>query len=72
MREVKVGQVFLAQNHRAVHFVITGFNRRGRAYIVYANGNVSQKYTSDVVKCTLLAEYPTWKEAVNSKEFSDA
>lgn len=43
----------------------------GRCYCITQNGTVKYCFLSDFEKYALLAEYPTWQEAVNSKEFNE-
>lgn len=41
-----------------------------RAYIITNDGRGSSRLCSDINRMTLIATYPTWQEAVNSKEFN--
>lgn len=63
---IKVGQVY--KNHRNEICVITSIDYNG-TYIYITNTG----YAGHGVFCDneLIAEYPTWQEAVNSKEFNE-
>ena len=70
---IKVGQVWQTSNDYKV--VVTSTKEEdyvGQICIIYMDG-----YTTDSCEentftfCKLLAEYPTWQEAVNSKEFKN-
>lgn len=72
MIKIKVGQIYKRVDDI---FVITkifynGCSGEYMAYVVYNDGTSddwSCKFISEYSK--LIAEYPTWQEAVNSKEF---
>ena len=67
---IKAGQIFEdADNFR---FVITLYSPVD-IYIIYNNGsccNFSRK-DFNYLDYKFIKEYPTWQEAVNSKEFKD-
>ena len=54
---IKVGQIY---RHNSIVVCITRLNTMG---------TMKYCYRSDFEKYALIAEYPTWQEAVNSKEF---
>ena len=67
---IKVGQIYKTNtNYR---FTVTYIGKGGSPYhLLFNDGevwhNVSEYAISDMT--TLIAEYPTWQEAVNSNEF---
>ena len=67
---IKVGRIFKQKNGEV--FVISNLNVVYYS-VIYKDGyTVTYKTTDDNLKFVLyeqLAEYPTWQEAVNSKEF---
>ena len=40
-----------------------------KSYVISNEGVGSCRWNSDIGKMEIIAEYPTWQEAVNSKEF---
>jgi hypothetical protein len=73
---IKVGQVYNCQNE--LIYVITKqypFREEngeiGKRYqAIFDDGYVCEKlHIEEILKDKLIAEYPTWQEAVNSKEF---
>lgn len=78
MGEIKFGQVLKYGNKIFVitAFVITAYVEKeysgnSRIYVLYNNGH-SLFYSLNFLceKFEVLAEYPTWQEAVASKEFN--
>jgi len=67
MKEVKVGQVWRSIQMK---FVITEISKKDKAYVTFITGTNGEKYLSSFNNCFFIAEYPTWQEAVNSKEFN--
>jgi len=69
---IKVGQVWQTSNEYKV--VVTSTKEEdyvGQISIVYMDGYTTDSYEGNTFTfCKLLAEYPTWQEAVNSKEFN--
>lgn len=61
---IRVGQIYI-NNHKV--YAIT--NVDGRAYVISKDGRGSSRLCSDINRMTLIASYPTWQEAVCSKEF---
>lgn len=73
---IKVGQVFKGKEWAGEVLVITKVHKFGRQKLydyIYQDGSVvAQDYDIDIkLGRKLIAEYPTWQEAVNSKEFRD-
>ena len=74
-REVKVGQIYREKQlptwrkYDCDTFVITHINHQS-TNVVYKDGTTDYigKYFIDN-DCEFIAEYTTWREAVNSKEF---
>ena len=75
---IKVGQIYKEKElpewrkHDSQYIAIVGnFNPTGNSFaIIRADGQIDyvQKCWLET-DCELIAEYPTWNEAVNSKEF---
>ena len=72
MLEIKVGQVYKQKNNEI--FAVT-LVEDGDVFLIYTDGyNVSYSIGEDnnaFIFDELLTEYPTWQEAVNSKEFNN-
>lgn len=67
---IKVGQIYKQKNNEI--FIVT-LIQDGDVFLIYDDGyNASypiEAVNSPIVFDKLIAEYPTWKEAVNSPEF---
>lgn len=61
---IKVGQIY---REKEDIFVITFANTSGGYHAIKNNGKVFSGVGLD--EKNIIAEYPTWQEAVNSKEF---
>lgn len=70
MSKIKVGQIYKQKNNEI--FIVT-LIQDGDVFLIYDDGyNASypiEAVNSPIVFNKLIAEYPTWQEAVNSKEF---
>ena len=74
---IKVGQIYKEKElpywrkHESNIFVISSIDFT--ACIIYKDGTVDRGVGTKWIKedCKLIVEYPTWQEAVNSKEFRD-
>lgn len=69
---IKAGQIYKFYNLTyAVCFVGIGYSSKQQVQIITPNGfTYSWSYKKAERYCgCLIAEYPTWQEAVNSKEF---
>lgn len=67
---VKVGQVYYNEKIEKT-LVITCTDESACCWVT-CEGKVCADRKAWIEKsCSLLAEYPTWKEAVNSKEFKE-
>ena len=67
---IKVGQVYQSIKQKDKRFVVTSYNEYDwKSYVISSEGVGSCRWKSDIGKMELIAEYPTWQEAVNSKEF---
>ena len=66
---IKVGQIY--KTDQAEHFVVTYIGVY-TVTLIFEDGYVIHKENRDwITKCNkLIAKYPTWQEAVNSKEFN--
>ena len=67
MSKIKVGQIYSYDSENL--FVITNVDCNGQ-YIIWDDGSSSYRNIK-INSVELIAEYPTWQEAVNSKEFND-
>lgn len=69
---VKVGQIYRHKYFSNIKIVITQENLGG-FNIVYTDGSLQKSVKVDEFDCSWIfeAEYPTWQEAVNSKEFNN-
>lgn len=69
---IKVGQIWRTLNNYKI--VVTSTEEadyEGEVCILYSDGYVFNTFNDeDVYFHELIAEYPTWLEAVNSKEFN--
>lgn len=69
---IKVGQVYQSVKQKDKQFVVTSSNEHDwKSYVISSEGVGSCRWNSDIGKMELIAEYPTWQEAVNSKEFNN-
>lgn len=70
---IKAGQIWkTSSNHKIVVTSTDQEDYKGDVCIIYSNGyafHTSDK--NDFCFHELIAEYTTWQEAVNSKEFND-
>ena len=64
---IKVGQIYKPKNNEDAIFVVTRAETVGY-YIIWDDGSANYHDINEE-KIELIAEYPTWQEAVNSKEF---
>lgn len=69
---IKEGQIY-SHTHIGKNIVIciTRVRKNGNPYIITNNGTSGTRDSDDFEKYTLIAEYPTWQQAVNSKEFKN-
>ena len=67
---IRAGQIF--KDKYDFRFVITLYSPVD-IYIIYNNGSCCNFSTKDFdyLDYKFIAEYPTWQEAVNSKEFNE-
>lgn len=71
---IKVGQIYKYTTKPRLRFVITQSYDDETRFDYIHNDGVTYGYVweNDVLyKTKLISEYPTWKEAVNSKEFNN-
>lgn len=71
---IKVGQIYKQRDNDI--FVVTYINNSKLVCMLYTDGSIRMDFTDSLnqyikYRCEFLAEYPTWQEAVNSKEFKD-
>lgn len=69
---IKVGQIYRNKCFSNIKIVITQENLAG-FNIIYTDGSVQKSVKVDEFDdiFELITEYPTWQEAVNSKEFNE-
>lgn len=74
-REIKIGQIYRKKDlpewrkHECNLFVISHIKYTS-CCIIYADGTVDFESKTWIKEdCEFIAEYQTWQEAVNSKEF---
>lgn len=67
---IKAGQIFKDKDN--FRFVITLYSPID-VYIIYNNGSCCKfsRKDFDYLDYEFITDYPTWQEAVNSKEFND-
>ena len=66
---IKVGQIYKPKNNKDYSFVVTKTEKMGDGcYVIWNDGSPNYHKISEE-EIELIAEYPTWQEAVNSKEF---
>ena len=68
---IKAGQIYKERGTQNI-WAITKYNDR-ECNMICQDGEVTYGYVPHFFweKLELIAEYPTWQEAVNSKEFKD-
>lgn len=74
MSKIKVGQIY-GSVFTKERFVVTNDENRDdeEFYIITQKGKIYSKANAFSINhwLNLIAEYPTWQEAVNSKEFNN-
>lgn len=72
MSKIKVGQIYRCKYSSNIKVVITQENLGG-FNIIYTDGSVQKSVKAFEFDSIWIfeTEYPTWQEAVNSKEFND-
>ena len=65
---IKVGQIYRFNQHCGC-FVITRIFNKEFNQIIYSDGRADVWDNDFVNRCEFVGQYPTWQEAVNSKEF---
>lgn len=70
---IKVGQIYTYKNQPYVITKVTQETpyKEGTACCLYQDGYVEELWDVNAAANPLIAEYPTWLEAVNSKEFKN-
>ena len=71
---IKVGQIYKQRDYDT--FVVSYINKSKLVSMIYTDGSLRFDFTDSLCRfiqdyCELIAEYPTWREAVNSKEFNN-
>lgn len=62
---IKVGQIYKTDGE----IVVVSFYRKGQIGIIYNDGYVINIFNDIISNSELIAEYPTWQEAIDSEEF---
>lgn len=66
----KEGQIYQMYN-KDMYFVVTKvLSNHDRVYIIYKDGKTDFLGKGWIERCDLIAEYPTWREAINSEHFN--
>lgn len=70
---IKVGQIYEDKGTGTGKMVISNTSIAGLIYLIFTDGSCGKrgKKEFNLQYYSLVAEYPTWQEAVNSKEFKD-
>lgn len=70
---VKVGQIYEDRGVYTEKLVVSNTAINGLVYLIFTDGSCGRRPLKDFInqRCTLIAEYPSWQEAVNSKEFRE-
>lgn len=79
MSKIKVGQIrkpkkeFINEPDGKLKIVISNKEKDEVCYLIFEDGTTIERVICDWVeeKTDLIAEYPTWQEAINSKEFNN-
>ena len=73
MSKIKVGQIYKSNLTLAIKVITLVDDDCEEVSVVHSEGFVDRWRFDDIANCNweLLAEYPTWQEAVNSKEFNN-
>lgn len=67
---IRVGQI--RKDHKGNIYCVSRFYGEYNNDVIFNNGYVSSFLSlNNIEKDELIAEYPTWQEAVNSKEFKE-
>lgn len=74
---IKAGQIYelpISRARFAVHDIVENSDDGifDWIYIIFLDGHSDRLWRKTVEEMKLIAEYPTWQEAVNSKEFNEA
>ena len=71
-QKIKEGQVWQQSNGYKIVVTAIDMDLIGEVIVIFQDGDVAYKSKEDIEFSfyNLLAEYPTWQEAVNSKEFN--
>lgn len=70
---IKVGQIWQQSNGYKIVVTAIDMDLIGEISVIFQDGDVAYKSKEDTKFsfCALLAEYSTWREAVNSEEFKE-
>jgi hypothetical protein len=67
---IKVGQIYRKKGfYGDFCFCVSNIWRNGNPSLIRNDGELFPNRYDGIDGCELIAEYPTWQEAVNSKEF---
>ena len=65
---IKIGQIY---RNYATDTIYVISNMINGISIIFSDGSCGRTPKTNISEAVLLAEYPTWQEAVNSKEFNN-
>lgn len=70
---IKVGQIYEDRGTSTGRMVVSNTSIEGLIYLIFTDGSCGRRSLRDFnLQCySLVAEYPTWQEAVNRKEFRE-
>ena len=66
-QKIKVGQIYKGKNLNTRYVITNKYDYKSS--IISDKGIGTLRWNSDIGRWKLIAEYPTWQEAVNSPEF---
>lgn len=71
---IKAGQIYELPETKGRFVVIRALETKSPhdwVYFIFSNGYTDRLWQKTAKEFKLIAEYPTWQEAVNSKEFKE-
>lgn len=69
---IKVGQIYKHEfRGRNILICVTRIKNNGYISTIGSDGTIGTRRITDFINYSLLSEYKTWQEAVNSKEFNE-
>ncbi len=68
MLEIKVGQIYRNRVSNTIYVVSNMINGIST---IFSDGSCGRTPETNIREAVLIAEYPSWQEAVSSKEFKN-